>query len=484
MRPPQFYLWLLHLALFLFFLHSVSNAGLETPGGVTSDLRLRSGRRKQLADGETTSQDAAVINGHIILGGLFPVHSKGLSVFDPCGTIQFDRGIQRLEAMLFAIDAINNDETVLSDVTLGANILDTCSRDTYALEQSLEYVRASLSNLDTGTYKCDDGSDAERTDVSFPVAGVVGGSYSTVSIQVANLFRLFRIPQVSYASTSVTLSDKSRFDYFARTVPPDNFQAKAMADIVRYFNWTYVSTVASQGNYGERGIDSFRYEARARNICLAVQQKIEQSATEEDLDEIINELLEKRSARVVILFLRVEDAKALLSAAKRQGVTNHFIWLASDGWGKQDIPVNNNQLAAEGALTLELQAAALKPFDEYFMSLRPETNTRNPWFREFWEKLKHCRLPYNLSVPYERPSQPCTGSEHITPSEYQQESKIQFVYDAVYAMAHALDMMTKDACGHLKRKSKRKRCIKELNIDGARLYKEYLLNVTFEGKFS
>ena len=79
-----------------------------------------------------------------------------------------------------------------------------------------------------------------------------------VSIQVANLLRLFKIPQVSYASTSAALSDKSRFEYFARTVPSDDLQAKAMADIVQHFNWTYVSTVASEGEYGEKGIDAFK----------------------------------------------------------------------------------------------------------------------------------------------------------------------------------------------------------------------------------
>ena len=35
-----------------------------------------------------------------------------------------------------------------------------------------------------------------------PVLGVVGGSYSSVSQQVANLLRLFRIPQISPASTA------------------------------------------------------------------------------------------------------------------------------------------------------------------------------------------------------------------------------------------------------------------------------------------
>lgn len=51
-----------------------------------------------------------------------------------------------------------------------------------------------------------------------PVVGVVGASFSVVSVMVANILRLFKIPQISYASTSVELSDKSRFEYFARVV--------------------------------------------------------------------------------------------------------------------------------------------------------------------------------------------------------------------------------------------------------------------------
>lgn len=63
---------------------------------------------------------------------------------------------------------------------------------------------------------------------------------------------LFQIPQISYASTSTELSDKSRFEYFSRVVPPDNFQAQAMADLVKTLNWQYASTLAVEGEYGEK----------------------------------------------------------------------------------------------------------------------------------------------------------------------------------------------------------------------------------------
>lgn len=45
-------------------------------------------------------------------------------------------------------------------------------------------------------------------------------------------------------------------------VPPDSFQAQAMVDIVKALGWNYVSTLASEGNYGEKGVESFMQISR------------------------------------------------------------------------------------------------------------------------------------------------------------------------------------------------------------------------------
>ncbi|KAG5835395.1 hypothetical protein ANANG_G00243490 [Anguilla anguilla] len=199
------------------------------------------------------------IDGDISLGGLFPVHARG-SEGKPCGELKKEKGIHRLEAMLFALDRINNDHELLPNITLGARILDTCSRDTHALEQSLTFVQA-LIERDGSDVKCPGGGPPV---VSKPerVVGVIGASASSVSIMVANILRLFKIPQVSYASTAPELSDNSRYDFFSRVVPPDTYQAQAMLDIVKALGWNYVSTVASEGNYGESGVDAFIQKSR------------------------------------------------------------------------------------------------------------------------------------------------------------------------------------------------------------------------------
>lgn len=123
------------------------------------------------------------MDGDLVIGGLFPVHEKGVGSED-CGKINEHRGIQRLEAMLFALDEINKDGSILPGVKLGAHILDTCSKDTYALEQSLDFVRASLTRVDGSEHICPDGSYAVHDDVPTAITGVIGGSYSDVSIQV------------------------------------------------------------------------------------------------------------------------------------------------------------------------------------------------------------------------------------------------------------------------------------------------------------
>ncbi|XP_034089489.1 metabotropic glutamate receptor 3 [Gymnodraco acuticeps] len=422
------------------------------------------------------------IEGDLVLGGLFPVHEKGAGM-EECGRVNEDRGIQRLEAMLFAIDKINNDETLLPGVSLGVHILDTCSRDTYALEQALEFVRASLTKVDDTEFICPDGSYALQDDSPLAIAAVIGGSFSSVSIQVANLLRLFQIPQISYASTSAKLSDKTRYDYFARTVPPDFYQAKAMAEILRFFNWTYVSTVASEGDYGETGIEAFEQEARMRNICIATSEKVGRSNAKKSYEAVIRQLLQKPNARVAVLFLRSDDARELLAAAAR--LNTSFIWVASDGWGAQESIVKGNEVTAEGAITLELAANPLPEFNRYFLSLDPVKNLRNPWYREFWEQRFQCSLGGGAaggggSVGLGgTPLPPCDMDLSMDKSNFEPESKIMFVVNAVYAMAHALHQMQRSLCSNTN-----ELCDSMKALDGRRLYRDYILNVSFTAPFS
>ncbi|OCT66350.1 metabotropic glutamate receptor 6 [Xenopus laevis] len=421
----------------------------------------------------STAQHSIKIDGDVTLGGLFPVHAKG-PAGAPCGEVKKEAGVHRLEAMLYALDQINGDPELLPNLTLGARILDTCSRDTYALEQSLTFVQA-LIQKDTSDIRC---SNGEPPILSRPerVVGVIGASASSVSIMVANVLRLFSIPQISYASTAPELSDNNRYDFFSRVVPPDSYQAQAMVDIVKALGWNYVSTLASEGNYGESGVEAFVQISReAGGVCIAQSIKIPREPRPGEFDKVIRRLLETPNARGIIIFANEDDIKRVLEATQRANQTGHFLWVGSDSWGSKTSPILSLEEVAEGAVTILPKRASIDGFDQYFTSRTLENNRRNIWFAEFWEDDFKCRLTRSVARP-EDTRRKCTGGERIAKdSVYEQEGKVQFVIDAVYAMAHALHNMHMDMCpGHIGV------CDKMDPIEG-RLLLKYIHKVNFNG---
>uniref|UniRef100_A0A5S6Q5G3 ANF_receptor domain-containing protein n=1 Tax=Trichuris muris TaxID=70415 RepID=A0A5S6Q5G3_TRIMR len=239
------------------------------------------------------------ILGDIMIGGLFPIHEDGSPEGRHCGAIKPDKGIQRLEAMLYAVDKINMDRQLLPGVTLGVHILDTCHQDTHALEQTLELIRSIFAKEYSQKYKCKEENSAVDVGAPKAVVAVIGAASSQVSAMVSNVLRLFKTPQISYSSTSVELSDKSRFGYFSRVVPPDTFQAQAMADVVKQLGWNFVAVLADEGSYGEPAYEAFRLVSSGKGICISVYEKIRRYYRDEDFLKLIMELQKQRSVGVV-----------------------------------------------------------------------------------------------------------------------------------------------------------------------------------------
>ncbi|NXD37841.1 GRM7 protein, partial [Copsychus sechellarum] len=287
-----------------------------------------------------------------------------------------------------------------------------------------------------------------------------------------------QIPQISYASTAPELSDDRRYDFFSRVVPPDSFQAQAMVDIVKALGWNYVSTLASEGNYGEKGVESFMQISReAGGLCIAQSLKIPQDRKDKsiDFDRIIRQLLETPNARAIVIFAHDEDIRQVLAAAKRADQVGHFLWVGSDTWGSKVSPLLQQEDVAEGAITILPKRATIEGFDTYFTSRTLENNRRNVWFAEYWEENFNCKLTITGSKK-EDTDRKCTGQERIgKDSPYEQEGKVQFVIDAVYAMAHALHHMSRELCA-----DSAGLCPEMEQAGGKRLLK-YIRSVNFNG---
>ncbi|KFQ29832.1 Extracellular calcium-sensing receptor, partial [Merops nubicus] len=401
--------------------------------------------------------------GDIILGGLFPIHF-GVAAKDQdlksrpesveCIRYNF-RGFRWLQAMIFAIEEINSSPTLLPNMTLGYRIFDTCNTVSKALEATLSFVAQNkIDSLNLDEF-CNCSEHIPST------IAVVGATGSGISTAVANLLGLFYIPQVSYASSSRLLSNKNQFKSFLRTIPNDEHQATAMADIIEYFRWNWVGTIAADDDYGRPGIEKFREEAEERDICIDFSELISQYSDEEEIQQVV-EVIQNSTARVIVVFSSGPDLEPLIKEIVRRNITGK-IWLASEAWASSSLIAMPEFFRVIGStIGFALKAGQIPGFREFLQKVHPKKSSNNGFAKEFWEETFNCYLPDgsknspastsfhkgheeglgagNGTVAF-RP--PCTGDENITSVEtpYMDYTHLRIsynVYLAVYSIAHAL----------------------------------------------
>ncbi|XP_061818850.1 glutamate receptor, metabotropic 5a [Nerophis lumbriciformis] len=420
----------------------------------------------------------AHIPGDVIIGALFSVHHQPPAdkVHErKCGAVREQYGIQRVEAMMHTLDRINADPSILPNITLGCEIRDSCWHSAVALEQSIEFIRDTLVSAEDeesqGRCVAETGG-APVPPSKKPIVGLIGPGSSSVAIQVQNLLQLFNIPQIAYSATSMDLSDKSLYKYFMRVVPSDMQQARAMVDIVKRYNWSYVSAIHTEGNYGESGMEAFKEMAAKEGICIAHSDKIYSNAGERNFDKLLHKLRgHLPKARAVACFCEGMTVRGILMAMRRQQLVGEFLLLGSDGWADRYDVTDGLEREASGGLTIKLKSAYVTWFDDYYLKLKPDSNPRNPWFPEFWQHRFQCKLKGQESAAYNRT---CSRRESLH-QHYAQDTKMGFVINAIYAMAHGLHAMQQVLCPGYKGL-----CESMRPIDGRHLL-EFLMRTNFTG---
>ncbi|CAN8195246.1 unnamed protein product [Coccothraustes coccothraustes] len=408
------------------------------------------------------TEDRKSKKGDIILGGLFPIHF-GVAAKDQdlksrpesveCIRYNF-RGFRWLQAMIFAIEEINSSPTLLPNMTLGYRIFDTCNTVSKALEATLSFVAQNkIDSLNLDEF-CNCSEHIPST------IAVVGATGSGISTAVANLLGLFYIPQVSYASSSRLLSNKNQFKSFLRTIPNDEHQATAMADIIEYFRWNWVGTIAADDDYGRPGIEKFREEAEERDICIDFSELISQYSDEEEIQQVV-EVIQNSTARVIVVFSSGPDLEPLIKEIVRRNITGK-IWLASEAWASSSLIAMPEFFRVIGStIGFALKAGQIPGFREFLQKVHPKS-TNNGFAKEFWEETFNCYLPDGsknspASTSFHKGHEeglgagngtsafrpPCTGDENITSVEtpYMDYTHLRIsynVYLAVYSIAHAL----------------------------------------------
>ena len=83
-----------------------------------------------------------------------------------------------------------------------------------------------------------------------------------------------------------------------------------MVDVVKKFGWTYVNTLADEGNYGEKGIAAFEELAERSGICTARSQKIPRTLEKDTISDILKDFsLNHYRARIIVMFVNEDNCR-------------------------------------------------------------------------------------------------------------------------------------------------------------------------------
>uniref|UniRef100_A0AAZ1Y3Z5 G-protein coupled receptors family 3 profile domain-containing protein n=1 Tax=Oreochromis aureus TaxID=47969 RepID=A0AAZ1Y3Z5_OREAU len=347
-------------------------------------------------------------DGDVVIGGFFPLHyvASKPELFIHFHSLLFvslyHTAFHWMMTMIFAVDEINRNSSLLPGVKLGYRIMDSC-----------DHVHTSLA-----------------------VAHTLGPFNIPLVINCLMTFN-----NVSYFATCTCLTDKHLYPSFLRTVPSDLFQVRGLVKLVTYFGWFWVGTIGATDDYSLYGIQAFSIQFGQQGGCVAFHLTIPTSPTVAEIQKMADKL-QRSTARVVVVFAKDVHLLDLFLELTRRNMTG-IQWVVSEAWmtaSQLTTPDFHNLL--EGTLGFSFPGVSIPGLEEFLLNVRPSPKPGMELVNMFWEEYFGCKLEFERDRSAVKKTV-CTGSEDLsyTDSSYSDVSQVRIsynVYKAVYAVAHAL----------------------------------------------
>ncbi|XP_062275840.1 extracellular calcium-sensing receptor-like [Scomber scombrus] len=394
-------------------------------------------------------------DGNVVIGGLFNLHYQTpvidhdftqLPHYTSCTGLEH-LPLQYIYAMVFALEEINQNPTLLPGISLGYHIRDSCALHPWA-------TQAALSLVGGDSNSCNSAAPPEIRERrgDRPVPLIIGGASSITAQILSRALGPLSVPLMSYQSSCPCLSDRRQFPNFFRTIPSDIYQARAMAQLAVRFNWTWIGAVIANNDYGHVAIKVFQEETQGAGVCLAFvetlqREKIVSGARRAALT------IQASTARVILIFTWYTDVRELFLQLAKINVTDRQ-FLASEAWSTSGDLLQNlaTSKVANGVLGVAIRSSAIPGFGNYLRSLNPSRRLDDEFLREFWEKEFLCSpgalhassSPTRANGLLQKVSLPiCRGTESLETVQnlFTDISQLRVTYNvylAVYAAAHAL----------------------------------------------
>ncbi|XP_061447694.1 vomeronasal type-2 receptor 26-like [Rhineura floridana] len=331
---------------------------------------------------------------------------------------------QHILALAFAINEINKNPKLLLNITLGFHILNNyyIAKMTYKATLNL----LCTQNRHVPNFVC----DAQKK-----LVACIGGLMTETSAIMANIFAVNKVPQM---------------------VPDESYQYTGVVRLLLHFGWTWIGLLAVDDDYGDRFLQAMVPLLTQNSICYAFILRLPKRSYFDDYADFllgqVNNYLVLTGKKVNICFVYGEppswqDLRIMLFCAPFLSLPPLAkVWIVTSQWDFESLSVQSlwDIQHFHGAISVTVHSNQPLGFQQFVHNIKPFWAKEDHFIQNFWEQAFSCSLKI-FSVNMEI-SKFCTGEEKLEslPHTFFEMNMIGHsynIYNAVYAVAHALHAM-------------------------------------------
>ncbi|XP_075125804.1 vomeronasal type-2 receptor 26-like [Leptodactylus fuscus] len=379
-------------------------------------------------------------DGDVIIGGVFTVNYFINHIYYyetvPCYVClrPIPQYYKDLLTFRFAIEEINQDQTILPNISLGYHIYDSCSDSMKAVKSVLQIL--SGPRMTVPNYSC----TGQRN-----VAGFIGDRRSETTVSMAQILAIYRYAQISYGASSYRLNDRILYPHFYRTIQSVQTSYSVLSQMLKFFSWTWVGIVSSDDDSGNEEIPILTQYLTMDGICVAyiIKVKFANLVFTDDSKKNNSETISKSSAQVIILCGTYSGDLADWLHALRDVLRDKTL-VFGPTFAVLRFLMEHHREVFHGGLSHEPSALPVPNMRSFYESFQTLSHPEHKLLAHIWVLNLQClsgdpQMNKFLEFIYKKPLHNCTGRERVTDFySFQSKGLSDRVYKAVYLLAQAL----------------------------------------------